>query len=79
MPCQHNLKDWLREYIEAAGIGEDGNGPLFSTVDRKTKTHGSTRLDRQRAWKCAIVGSKPLSFETTRNTPPGSCWTSSPR
>jgi len=22
MPCQHNLKDWLREYIEAAGIGE---------------------------------------------------------
>lgn len=38
MPCQHNLKVWLREYIEAAGIGEDGNGPLFRTVDRKTKT-----------------------------------------
>jgi len=50
MPCQHNLKDWLREYIEAAGIGEDGNGPLFRTVDRKTKTLGLTRLDRQRAW-----------------------------
>jgi integrase len=50
MPCQHNLKDWLREYIEAAGIGEDAGGPLFRTVDRKTKTLGSTRLDRQRAW-----------------------------
>ncbi len=38
---QHNLTDWLREYIEA-GIGEDGNGPLFRTVDRETITLGST-------------------------------------
>lgn len=53
MPCQHNPKDWLREYIAAAGIGEDASDPLFRTVDRKTKTLGSTRLDRQRAW--AIV------------------------
>ena len=29
MPCQHNLKDWLREYIEAAGIGADRSAPLF--------------------------------------------------
>lgn len=50
MSCQHNLKDWLREYIKAAGIGEDGNGPLFRTVDRKTKTLGTSWLDRQRAW-----------------------------
>ena len=50
MPCQHNLKDWLREYIEAAGIDEDKDGPLFRTVDRKTKKLGATRLDRQRAW-----------------------------
>ena len=38
MPCQHNLKEWLRAYIEAAGIAEDQNGPLFRSVDRKTKT-----------------------------------------
>jgi site-specific recombinase XerD len=50
MPCQHNLKDWLREYIEAAGIAEDRDGPLFRTVDRKTKKLGGARLDRQRAW-----------------------------
>ena len=50
MPCQLKLKDWLREFIEAAGIGEDGGGPLFRTVDRKTKTLGTTRLDGQRAW-----------------------------
>jgi site-specific recombinase XerC len=34
MPCQHNLKDWLREYIAAAGIGEDKDTPLFRSVDR---------------------------------------------
>jgi len=50
MPCQHNLKDWLREYIEAAGIGEDRDGPLFRAADRKTRTLSSRRLDRHRTW-----------------------------
>jgi len=53
MPCQHNLKDWLKAYIGAAGIEGHKDGPLFRTVDRRTKALGSTRLDRQRAW--AIV------------------------
>jgi len=39
-----------RLHIEAAGIGEDADGPLFRTVDRKSKQLGGTRLDRQRAW-----------------------------
>ncbi len=50
MPCQHNLKDWLREYIEAAGIDDDKDSPLFRSVDRKTKELSMRRLDRQRAW-----------------------------
>ena len=50
MPCQHNLKDWLLKYNEAAGIAEDMDGPLFRTEDRKTRKLGSIRLDRQRAW-----------------------------
>jgi integrase/recombinase XerD len=50
MPCQHNLKGWLHEYIEAAGISEDKDTPLFRSVDRKTKELNSRRLDRQRAW-----------------------------
>ena len=50
MPCQHNLKGWLREYIEAAGIGEDKDSPLFRSVDRTTKELSSRRLDRQWAW-----------------------------
>jgi integrase/recombinase XerD len=50
MSCQHNLKDWLRACIEAAGIGEEKDIPLFRSVDRKTKALSTRRLDRQRAW-----------------------------
>jgi site-specific recombinase XerD len=64
MPCQHNLKEWLREYIAAAGIGEDSNGPLFRTVDRKTKQLGSTRLDRQRAWAMVKRRAAKAGIET---------------
>ncbi|CRI64628.1 hypothetical protein THIOKS12040004 [Thiocapsa sp. KS1] len=46
MPCRHNLKDWLREYIETAGIGEDAGGPLFRTLDRKTKQEPGVLLVR---------------------------------
>ncbi len=68
MPCQHNLKDWLREYIEAAGIGEDKDGPLFRTVDRKTKALGARRLDRQRAWAMVKRRAQQAGIET-----PGIC------
>jgi len=64
MPCQHNLKDWLREYIEAAGIIEDKDGPLFRTVDRKTRKLGSTRLDRQRAWAMVKRRAAKAGIET---------------
>jgi integrase/recombinase XerD len=64
MPCQHNLKDWLREYIEAAGIGEYRDRPLFRTVDRKTRKLGSTRLDRQRAWAMVKRRAAKAGIET---------------
>jgi len=68
MPCQHNLKDWLREYIEAAGIGEDKDTPLFRSVDRKTKELSPRRLDRQRAWAMVKRRAKQAGIET-----PGIC------
>lgn len=68
MPCQHNLKEWLREYIEAAGIAEDPNEPLFRTVDRKTKQLGANRLDRQRAWAMVKRRAKKAGIDT-----PGIC------
>jgi len=65
MPCQHNLKDWLREYLEAAGIADDKDAPLFRTVDRKTRKLGSSRLDRQRAWAMVKRRAKKAGIETT--------------
>lgn len=68
MPCQHNLKDWLREYVEAAEIGEEKDTPLFRSVDRKTKNLSARRLDRQRAWAMVKRRTKQAGIET-----PGIC------
>jgi site-specific recombinase XerD len=37
-PCVSKLEAYLDEYIAAAGIGEDYNGPLFRTTGRATGT-----------------------------------------
>ncbi|MEA3641545.1 MAG: tyrosine-type recombinase/integrase [Lamprobacter sp.] len=65
MPCQHNLKEWMLEYIEAADLAEDANGPLFRSVDRKTKQLGANRLDRQRAWAMVKRRALQAGLETT--------------
>ena len=36
VPCHHNLEQYLDEYIAAAGIAKDPEGPLFRTTGRKT-------------------------------------------
>jgi site-specific recombinase XerD len=36
VPCHHSLEKLLDEYIDAAGIASDPNGPLFRTTGRKT-------------------------------------------
>jgi site-specific recombinase XerD len=36
VPCHHNLEQYLAEYIVAAAIGDDLDGPLFRTTGRKT-------------------------------------------
>ncbi len=36
VPCHHNLEQYLDEYIAAAGIAGDADGPLFRTTGRKT-------------------------------------------
>ena len=36
VPCHHSLEEVLDEYIAAAGIVGDPNGPLFRTTGRKT-------------------------------------------
>ncbi len=36
VPCHHNLERYLDEYIAAAGIAVDPDGPLFRTAAGKT-------------------------------------------
>ncbi len=36
VPCHHNLEQYLDEYIAAAGLANDPDGPLFRTAGRKT-------------------------------------------
>jgi site-specific recombinase XerD len=36
VPCHHSLEKLLDEYVAAAGIEGDANGPLFRTAGRKT-------------------------------------------
>ena len=49
VPCHHNLEQYLDEYIEAAGIAGDPDGPLFRTTGRKTgKQHPMWQQDAYR-------------------------------
>jgi integrase/recombinase XerD len=46
VPCHHNLEKYLDQYIMAAGIADDPDGPLFRTVAGK-----SGRLTRNPMWQ----------------------------
>ena len=50
VPCHHNLETYLKDYIEAAGIAPDRDGPLFRSLNRDGSLSGR-RLTRQRAWE----------------------------
>jgi site-specific recombinase XerC len=48
-PCIPKLETYLDEYIAAAGIGNDSDGPLFRTTGRSTGTpHRLTQQDTYR-------------------------------
>jgi site-specific recombinase XerD len=49
VPCHHTLEKYLDEYIAAAGIAADPDGPLFRTTGRKTgKQHPMWQQDAYR-------------------------------
>jgi site-specific recombinase XerD len=50
MPCHHMLEDYLTAYIDAARIGADSDGPLFRSIDRKTKTLSDRPMSQDVAW-----------------------------
>ena len=72
-PCIPKLEAYLDEYIAAAGIGSDKDGPLFRTTGRSTGTpHRMTQQDAYRMIQRRAQGrraSKPASAITPCGRP----------
>ena len=51
VPCHHNLELYLDEYIAAAGIAGDKDGPLFRTAAGKTGELTSNAMWQQDAYR----------------------------
>lgn len=64
MPAHHNLELYLHEYIEAAGIKEDPNGPLFRFADWHYGTLISTPLQRVKARQMVQRRTKAAGIDT---------------
>jgi site-specific recombinase XerD len=48
VPCHHNLKAYLDQYIRGAGLGKDKSGPLFRSAAGRTRRlsmHAMNRFD----------------------------------
>src|ERR1039457_7246805 len=78
LPCHHSLEKYLDEYIAAAGIADDLDGPLFRTTGRKTgKQHAmwqqdAYRMVRRRARAAGIktkIGKSHLPRDTHHDVP----------
>jgi site-specific recombinase XerD len=59
MPCHHTLEAYLHAYIEGAGLGADGKGPLFRTIQRGTGRLSTTPLPQANAY--AMVRRRALA------------------
>jgi site-specific recombinase XerD len=51
VPCHHNLEQYLDEYLAAAGIAGDPDGPLFRTAAGKTGTLTGRGMWQQDAYR----------------------------
>lgn len=51
VPCHHNLEQYLDEYVAAAGIAADENGPLFRTAAGRTGILTEKGLWQQDAYR----------------------------
>jgi site-specific recombinase XerD len=51
VPCHHNLEQYLDEYIAAAGIADDSDGPLFRTAAGKTGELTGNAMWQQDAYR----------------------------
>jgi site-specific recombinase XerD len=64
MPCNHNLEQFLHEYIDVAGIGDAKTSPLFRTAYRKTKTLTDRRMSQKDVWSMIRRRARQAGIET---------------
>jgi site-specific recombinase XerD len=64
VPCHHNLELYLDEYIAAAGIAGDVDGPLFRTAAGKTGTLTGNAMWQQDAYRMIQRRASDASIKT---------------
>jgi site-specific recombinase XerD len=64
VPCHHNLERYLDEYIAAARIGSDPDGPLFRTVAGRTGTLTGAPMWQQDAYRMIQRRAKAAGIKT---------------
>jgi site-specific recombinase XerD len=64
IPCNHNLEQFLHEYIDAAGIGDDRAAPLFRTTYRRTKKLTDRRMSQKDVWSMIRRRAREAGIET---------------
>ena len=64
VPCHHNLEKYLDEYIAAAGIAGDPEGPLFRTAAGKTGELTANPMWQQDAYPMIQRRTKPTGIKT---------------
>ncbi len=64
MPCHHTLETYLDAYIESAGIGVEGKGPLFRTIQRGTGRLSTTALPQANAYAMVTRRALAVGIET---------------
>jgi integrase/recombinase XerD len=65
MPCHHNLETYLDEYIGAAGIASDPQGPLFRSAIGRTRKLSSDPMTRVDAYRMIKRRAKDVGLETS--------------
>jgi integrase len=64
MPAHHKLEQFLDEYLEAAGIREDGKTPLFRSAVRKTGALTDKPMNRIDAYRMVRRRMAEAGFKT---------------
>src|SRR4029078_8189939 len=64
MPAHHLLEEYLDAYVEAAGISDEKNGPLFRSANRRTGQLTTNPLSVSDAWAMVRRRAKAAGIET---------------